>query len=95
MATEGVRDEQLMQALDTIDREARVAGARGLPSVDVEELCPAYRNLRPALDVVANVVGAIPVWGGRAATGIRFAMRVADLACPVESNDASTQPEPA
>lgn len=93
MATSGVRDDELMRALDTIEREADTSGARAF-DVDVAQLCPAYRNLRPALEVVATVVGAIPVWGGRAATGIRFAMKVADLSCPAES-EGSAQAEPA
>ena len=83
-------DRELMRALDTIEEETTALGVGGaagafeLPEVDPAKRCPAYRNLRPSLELVVRVVGVIPVWGSKAAMGIQFAMTVADLACPAE-----------
>jgi hypothetical protein len=82
-------DQDLTKALAVIDEQIAAApvdeGALGLdiPDIDVNALCPAYRNMRGALEVVVGGIAFIPGWGAKAALGIQFAMKVADAACPV------------
>ena len=90
MATNIPSDQELQQALATIDAQIAAApvdeGALGLdlPDIDVNALCPAYRNMRGALGVVVGGIAFIPGWGAKAAIGIQFAMKVADAACPAD-----------
>ena len=90
MATNIPSDQELQQALATIQAQIDAApvdeAALGLdlPDIEVETLCPAYRNMRGALEVVVGGIAFIPGWGAKAAIGIQFAMKVADAACPAD-----------
>ena len=91
-------DQSFEEALAVVDRgvgtsAATGAGTRSLPQIDPNELCPAYRNMRPALEAIASGISHVPVWGERAAAALTFAMQVADLACPPDDKEtAPAQP---
>jgi hypothetical protein len=83
-------EQELAKALAVIDQQIAAApvdeGALGLdmPDIDVDALCPAYRNMRGALEVVVGGIAFVPGWGAKAALGLQFAMKVADAACPAD-----------
>lgn len=72
-----------LRALDQIEAQVGGAGAgASADALDRGQLCEQYRSIKPLLERAIKLVQAIPVYGPRIASAIRFLMTIADQVCP-------------
>lgn len=68
-------DATFMKAIESFDATTREV-------VSKDDLCGVYRRVKPILERILPFIELIPVWGSRAATGIRLLMKGLDALCP-------------
>lgn len=72
------------KALEAIEHEIG-ATVRGQESIDLGKMCQKYQTIKPMLLIALNLVDNIPAYGLKIASGIRFLMGMADMACPTKT----------
>lgn len=77
-------EENALKALTSIEKKlATVSQSRSAKGPDLGSICKQYKTIKPLLETALPLVEKIPVYGAKIAAAIRFLMKIADVACPI------------